>query len=167
MKHIKSSAFIPSKFNFALLFVVWLLLTNSYSVGNLLLAALLSWAIPRFVREIRSNSLGVSNPWKAPKYILVLLWDIMVSNLIVARQVLSSESKLQPGFIAVPLDMTEPLPITLLASSISLTPGTVSTEVSEDHCTLYVHALNIDDEAELIKQIKTRYEAPLKEIFGC
>ncbi|MDX1267841.1 MAG: Na+/H+ antiporter subunit E, partial [Oceanisphaera sp.] len=72
-----------------------------------------------------------------------------------------------PGFIAVPLDITQDLPITLLASSISLTPGTVSIEVSEDKRWLYVHVLNLVDEAETIANIKQRYESPLKEIFGC
>ena len=97
----------------------------------------------------------------------MLLWDIIVSNVEVAIQVVGPLRKLQPGFIVIPLDTSEPLPITLLASSISLTPGTVSVEVAEDRSHLYVHVLNLADEAKTIATIKQRYEKPLKEMFGC
>ena len=166
MKATKRS-FLPSAFNFGLLFVVWLLLTNSFTVGNILLAAILSWFIPFLVSGLQSETSRVKKPLKATRYVFVLLWDILVSNLIVARQVLGNADHLRPGFIAIPLDLSEPLPITLLASTISLTPGTVSTEVSKDKSTLYVHALNVPDEQALIDQIKSRYETPLKEIFAC
>lgn len=158
---------VPSLFNFFALFAVWLLLTNSFSVGNFLLAAFLAWFIPFMVSGLQLKTSRVKKPGKAFKYLLVLLYDIAVSNLIVAKQVLGPKHRLQPGFIAIPLDMTESLPITLFASSISLTPGTVSTEISADLKTLYVHALNVENEAELVQQIKQRYEAPLKEIFAC
>lgn len=164
---ITKRALMPSTFNFILLFVVWILLTNSFSIGNLLLALVLAWLIPFGVNRVQSETSKVRKPLKAMTYLLTLLGDIVLSNLVVAKQVLGSPHKLQPGFITIPLDMREPLPITLLASTISLTPGTVSTEVSKDRSKLYVHALNVEDEQALIAQIKTRYEAPLKEIFGC
>lgn len=158
---------LPSAFNFGLLFVVWLLLTNSFSVGNILLAVLLAWGIPVLVGGMQSTTSRVRRPDLAVRYLLVLLYDIVVSNLIVAKQVLGPLHYLRPGFIVIDLDMREPLPITLLASTISLTPGTVSTEVSKDRSKLYVHALHVEDEADLVAQIKQRYEKPLKEIFGC
>ena len=160
-------SWLPSVFNFVLLFVVWLLLTGSFTLGNILLAILLAWGIPFLVGGMQSETSRVKKPLKAVKYVFVLLGDIFMSNLVVAKQVLGPTHKLQPGFIAIPLDLTEALPITLLASTISLTPGTVSTELSKDLKTLYVHALHVDDEQALIQSIKQRYEKPLKEIFGC
>lgn len=157
----------PSLFSFSMLFIIWLLLTNSFTLGNALLAAVLSWGILKLVGGLVQTKSRVKHPLKAGKYVLILIYDIIVSNAVVARQVLGPVHHLRPGFIAVPLSLTEPLPITLLASTISLTPGTVSTELSKDLKTLYVHALNVDDEASVIEQIKTRYEAPLKEIFEC
>jgi multicomponent K+:H+ antiporter subunit E len=98
----------------------------------------------------------------------LLLVDIIISNLIVAKQVLGvPRSGLQPGFVAIPMDLKEALPITILASTISLTPGTVSIEITEDRKTLYVHALHVESETELVGRIKHRYEKPLKEIFEC
>jgi multicomponent K+:H+ antiporter subunit E len=109
----------------------------------------------------------VKRPLKAVAFLGVLLCDIVVSNIVVAKQVLGSPERLQPGFIAIPLDLTEALPITLLASTISLTPGTVSIEISEGNKTLYVHALHVACEEEMVDRIKRRYEKPLKEIFRC
>ncbi|WP_196159561.1 Na+/H+ antiporter subunit E [Reinekea sp. G2M2-21] len=160
-------SWIPSTFNFVLLFVVWLLLTNSFTIGNILLATFLAWGIPFLISGLQSETSRVKKPLKAAQYLFILLWDIIISNVVVARQVLGNTHHLQPGFLAIPLDLTDPLPITLLASTISLTPGTVSTEVSVDLKTLYVHALNVDDEQILIASIKQRYESRLKEIFGC
>lgn len=154
-------------FDFCLMFLVWLLLTNSLSPGNLVLAAVVAITIPLTVRKLVMRRSIVHKPWKLISYLGVMLWDIVVSNLIVAKQVLGSPHKLQPGFIAIPLDLSEPMPITLLASTISLTPGTVSTEVSKDLTVLYVHALHIDDEQGMIQTIKQRYEKPLKDIFQC
>jgi multicomponent K+:H+ antiporter subunit E len=98
---------------------------------------------------------------------MVLMWDIVVANLAVAKLILGPTKALQPGFIAYPLNLTGDLPITLLASTISLTPGTLSAEVSKDKEWLYIHALDLPNEQALIDEIKQRYETPLKEIFQC
>jgi len=146
--------------------LVWILLTN-FTFGNVLLAAILAWLIPMVVGSLQSAAPRVVRPLKGAQYVLVLLGDIIVSNIVVAKQVLGPLDKLKPGFIAIPLELKQPLPITLLASTISLTPGTVSTEVSADKRTLYVHALHVENELKLIAHIKHRYETPLKEIFEC
>jgi multicomponent K+:H+ antiporter subunit E len=157
----------PRVFNFVLLFVVWILLTNTFTFGNVLLATLLAWVIPVLVGSLQTAAPSIVTPLKGARYVLVLLGDIIVANIVVAKQVLGPLDKLKPGFIAIPLELKQPLPITLLASTISLTPGTVSTEVSADNKTLYVHALNVESELKLIEHIKKRYETPLKEIFEC
>jgi multicomponent K+:H+ antiporter subunit E len=85
---------------------------------------------------------------------------------------------LKPAFVKVPIDLAQSMPITILASTVSLTPGTVSAEVypwPEDMVDgseplqryLLIHVLDLDDEAALIDTIKTRYEKPIKEIFAC
>ncbi|PKN32477.1 MAG: cation:proton antiporter, partial [Deltaproteobacteria bacterium HGW-Deltaproteobacteria-19] len=94
-------------------------------------------------------------------------WDIVVANLTVARLILGPTRLLRPAFIRLPLDLKNDFAITLLAHTISLTPGTVSAQVAEDRQSLLIHALDLDDEALLVERIKQRYEAPLKEIFPC
>jgi multicomponent K+:H+ antiporter subunit E len=145
----------------------WLLLTHRFTFGNFILAAVLAWLIPLGVSSVRTAVTPVQKPLKFLLFLWLVLGDIIVSNIIVAKQVLGSPERLQPGFVAIPLDLTEALPITMLASTISLTPGTVSIEISEDQKALYVHALHVTDETILVDRIKQRYEKPLVEIFQC
>jgi multicomponent K+:H+ antiporter subunit E len=159
--------YIPDPLNFALLMAFWLLLTDRFTFGNFFLAAILAWLILMAVSSVRTAVTHVQKPLKFVMFMGLLLGDIIVSNIIVAKQVLGSPGRLQPGFILIPLDLTGALPITMLASTISLTPGTVSIEISEDQKTLYVHALHVTDETMLVDRIKHRYEQPLKEIFEC
>jgi multicomponent K+:H+ antiporter subunit E len=159
--------YIPNPLNFGLLIAFWLWLTHRFTFGNLVLAAILAWLIPWGVSRVRTAVTPVQKPLKFVSFMGLLLGDIIISNIVVARQVLGSPERLQPGFVVIPLDLTGALPITMLASTISLTPGTVSIEVSEDQKTLFVHALHVVDEAMLVDRIKHRYEKPLKEIFQC
>jgi len=159
--------FLPHPLLSLVLLVVWLLLNNTIAAGHILLGGILALVIPLLTTPLQKNHPPLRRPLLAVKYLFVLMWDIILSNIEVAIQVMGPIRKLTPGFIAVPLDMTADLPITLLASSISLTPGTVSVEVSKDHQWLYVHVLNLTNEAETIQSIKQRYEKPLKEIFEC
>ena len=91
----------------------------------------------------------------------------MLANIAVARLILGPPGRLKPTFVEVPLELTQPMSISLLASIITMTPGTVSADLSEGNRTLLVHALDCDDTAGLVAEIKQRYEKPLLEIFGC
>lgn len=158
---------LPFPYLSMILLVVWLLMNNSISAGNILLGLIFAVLIPLGTASMRKTQPTLKKPLTAARYLLMLMGDIIVSNVEVAIQVLGPVRKITPGFIAIPLDITQDLPITLLASSISLTPGTVSLEVSEDRQWLYVHVLNLTNEADTIARIKQRYESPLKEMFGC
>ena len=95
-----------------------------------------------------------------------MVWDIVVANLAVARRVLGPV-RLKPGFIEVPLDVTQPDVVALLASIIAITPGTVVADVDGARTRILVHVLDLDDPGVLVAEIKRRYERPLKEIFEC
>ena len=159
--------YLPNPLSFALLMAFWLLLSYRFTVGNFILAAILAWLVPLGVSSLRTATTPVQKPLKFLSFMGLLVGDIIVSNIIVAKQVLGPPERLQPGFVVIPLDLTGALPITMLASTISLTPGTVSIEISKDQKALHVHALHVTDETTLIERIKHRYERPLKEIFQC
>lgn len=161
------SRFLPMPIHTLLLFVVWLLLNNTLAPAHLLLGGVLALVIPWLVIRLQLPQPVNRKPWLAVRYTLRVMWDIVLANLEVALLVSGPLARIKPGFIALPLDIERELPLTLLASTISLTPGTVSCDLSEDRRWLYIHVLNLADEQELISTIKTRYEAPLKEIFGC
>ena len=158
---------LPMPAQSLILFLVWLLLNNSVAPGHLLLATFFALVIPWLVAPMQMEQPRVVKHWVAVRYTLTVLYDILVANFEVALRVLGPTRKLQPAFVAVPLDVEGALPITILASTISLTPGTVSAEVSEDRQWIYIHGLHLEDERALIDQIKSRYETPIKEIFGC
>lgn len=147
--------------------VLWLLLVNDISGGHLLLGAFLAWIIPYLTQDFWPESIRLRKPGLAVKFVLLVLWDIVVANLILVVRVLGPMKTLQPAFMIVPLDIKEDFTITLLASTISLTPGTVSADLSPNRDYLLVHNLHVDDMAAAIADIKQRYEKPLKEIFEC
>lgn len=169
---------LPTPFRSLFLFMVWLLLNNSVSVGHLVLATIFAILIPILSFSLREPQPLILKPGLALKQLLIVLYDIVVANLQVALLILGPSKNLRPAFIKVPIDLTHDMPITILASCVSLTPGTVSAEVypiaeslleGEEPTQRYllIHVLDLKDEEALIKQIKQRYEAPLKEIFQC
>ena len=148
------------------LWLIWLLLNNTLSAGHIVLGALLAIFIPWFTAGFWQEKVTVRRPLLLVKYVLVVMYQIVVANLIVARLILMKQEKLQPGFIEVPLELTSPLAISLLANTISLTPGTVTCDLSEKQDSLLIHALHIEDAEANVKEIKQLFEQPLKEIFN-
>lgn len=150
-----------------LLLLLWLLLSNSAAPGHLLLGALLGLAIPIFTQRFWPDPLILARPRLVFPFIGRVLWDILVANFSVARVVLGPRRGIRPAFVRVPVDIEGEFPLTLLASVISLTPGTVSADIDAERRHLLVHALSVEDTEALVRQIKTRYEAPIKEMFPC
>jgi multicomponent K+:H+ antiporter subunit E len=95
-----------------------------------------------------------------------VLYDIVKSNFIVAGIVLfKPSSQLQSAWVTVPLDLRSPEAITVLAGTITMTPGTLTADMSGDGRALLVHCLHAPDPEEVRDEIKTRYEARLMRIF--
>lgn len=158
--------FLPHPWLSASLLFIWLLLNNSFSFGHMVLGGILALFIPMLTQSFFPEHVSIRKPLVLLRFLAVVLWDILIANVIVAKRILGSPDRLHPGFILVPLDSQSPMTISLLANTISLTPGTVSCDLSADKTSLLVHALHLDDAAAEIAQIKSRYEAPLKEVFG-
>ncbi len=144
---------------------VWLLLVNQLTAGHVVLGALLGWLIPFATARFWPEPVRIRHPLSLLHYLGILLVDIVRGSFHVARLVLHDPDRLRPAFVPVPLALKTDLAISLLANTISLTPGTVSARLSADRRTLIVHALNTADADGLIAEIKQRYEAPLQRIF--
>ena len=164
MKTLRSRL-LPAPGLSVVLWVSWLMLNESVSAGHLLLGAALALVVPWFTERYRPDKPALRGALTACRLALVVLADIVKSNLIVARQVLGPESRVRPAFVWVPLDIRDPHGIVALAAIITLTPGTLSSDLSEDRRHLLVHALHVDDAEMLVADIKQRYESPLREIF--
>ena len=156
---------LPTPVLSAVLLVVWLLLNNTLAVGHVLLGAALALALPVVLARFIGPRPRVGRPGMIVRLGLLVLRDIVVSNIEVARRVLGPESAIRPGFVRVKLELTDPHAIAALGGIITMTPGTLTCDVAPDRSHLLVHALHVTDEAALVAGIKTRYEAPLKEIF--
>jgi len=137
-----------------LLFLVWLLLQQS-----------LSLALPRLLQGLLGPAMRPKRWGLMLRFGLIVLWDIVVSNVTVARLVLAPGAKPQPAWVRVPLALRQPGPIMLLATIITTTPGTVSCVVDDEAHEIWVHALDCSNIEEMVAQIKQRYEQPLQEIF--
>ncbi|MGE4048484.1 MAG: Na+/H+ antiporter subunit E [Acetobacteraceae bacterium] len=146
---------------------LWLILAPAPTTGQVMIGVALAIALPLLTRGFWPEATRLKNPVEAMRLLAIVLADIFTANLLVARQVLGPSEELRPGFLEVPLDLTDPFVATLLGSIVSLTPGTVSVDIDRDRRVLIVHALHLEDEAEAAARIKTRYETPLREVFGC
>ncbi len=149
----------------ATIFAFWLMLTDSLGLGAAIMGLFMATVVPPFAARLDREFARIGSLRPIPKMLLVAGWDIVRSNVRVAGQVLGRESAIHPGFIWVPLDMANIHGIAALTSMITLTPGTVSAELSADRRYLLVHVLHLDDPDALIAEIKQRYEKPLREIF--
>ena len=156
---------LPSPLLSVALLLVWLLLNDTLAPGQVLLGALLALTLPRLTVRLRPERVRLRRPLRAARLLVVVLVDIVLANIEVARRILGPESVLQPRFVWLPLDIRDPYGIAALAGIITLTPGTVSSDLSADRRYLLVHAFNCDDPAALAASIKQRYERPLMEIF--
>lgn len=149
----------------ALLIVMWIVMVGEVSFGALFLGLVVGVLVPLFTA-----------PWwpgrprvrflPACRYAAVVLWDIVVANFQVAAIILFKRTRdLRPAWLTIPLELTSPEAITVFAGTISLTPGTVSADVSACGQYLLVHALHAPDPAAEIAKVKARYEARLQGIF--
>lgn len=97
--------------------------------------------------------------------ILYFLWQVVLSNARVIREVLSPRFSMRPGILAVPLDAQSDLEIALFANMITLTPGTLSLHVSRDRRFLFVHNMYAEDPALAKAELKAQFERRVLEVI--
>jgi multicomponent K+:H+ antiporter subunit E len=160
------SRVLPHPFFSLTLTVVWLMLVNKVTVGNLILGGILGVVVPLITAPYWPGRPEVRKPGRVAAYCAIVLWDIIVANFQVAAIILFKRDRdIRSKWVRVPLDMTSPEAITVLAGTITMTPGTVSAMLSADNSCILVHCLHTDDPEAVREQIKHRYERRLKEIF--
>jgi multicomponent K+:H+ antiporter subunit E len=151
----------------ATLFLAWLALASSLAPIDLAGAAVLAIVLPLAAGRLIDERVPIARPGTAIRLALVVLWDIVRANVVMVRLVLGPTARLRPAFVVVPLDAPHPQAVALLASIVTMTPGTVTAEIDDARTSMLVHVLHTDDPARVVADIKSRYERPLKEIFGC
>jgi multicomponent K+:H+ antiporter subunit E len=148
------------------LVIVWQMLVNYVSLGTLVFGLILGIVIPLLTAPYWPDRPRLKSPMMIVEFILIVLWDIVVANIVVAKTILfTRNASMHPTWITIPLDLRPPEAITVLAGTITMTPGTVSSDVAADGRSLLVHCLNAPDPDAVVADIKQRYERRLKEIF--
>ena len=157
---------LPHPFLTLTLIVVWQMMVNKLTFGNLLLGTILGLIIPIITSPYWPNRPRLSSLPRIVEFVLVVLWDICVANVQVAMIILfKANANTKPAWITIPLDLRTPEAITVLAGTITMTPGTVSSDLSADGRSMLVHCLDAPDPDAVRDDIKARYERRLKEIF--
>lgn len=145
---------------------LWFLLVNQWKLGSLVMAVLLATLIPLLSSRWWPDRPTVRRPLALVAYVILVLRDVIVANFQVARIILFlPNDRIRSAWIAVPLDLTSPEAISLLAGTITMTPGTLTADLSDDGRALLIHALHAPDPDAVRDEIKSRYETRLKRIF--
>ena len=147
-----------------LLTFIWVALTGSFTFANILFGFIFSY----FVLFIITRGSGRARYFRlVPKLIgffFYFLYQLIKANVQVAWEVGTPKLHMTPGIVGVPLDVQSDAQITLLANMITLTPGTLSLDVSEDKKVLYVYSMYITNREDFVKEIKDGFEKRILEI---
>lgn len=157
---------IPHPLLSVLLFVTWMLLVNRFAIGSMVLALFLAIVIPWITAPYWPKRPVIRNIPAFAAYCLLVMWDILVANIQVAKIILFYRNDaIKSAWIPIPITLTSPEAITLLAGTITLTPGTVTADMSSCGRVLLIHSLHAPDPDAIRDDILNRYQARLKRIF--
>jgi len=153
-------------FNNVLLALVWAALTGSFTIANIVFGLLLGSLALYLVREQLEPRRGRRRAGRILSLAVLFIKELILSGWRVARLVTSPRMDLRPGIFAYPLKVSSDFEITLLANLITLTPGTLSVEVSDDRRTLFVHAIDCSDVEKTVHEIRDGFERKIEEAFN-
>ena len=148
--------------------LLWGAISGSFDSLNLLLGA----GFGLLVAVILRDGLRTTGQFRRVRALVALaglfVWELLASAVSVAVLALTPnlKARLRPAIIAYPLRVKSDAEITLLASLITLTPGTLSVDVSTDRQVLYVHVLQLGDRETLIARIGAGFEAKIMAVFA-
>lgn len=146
--------------------LVWAGLLGSVNAETLISGFLISYAILFVVaRGHPQHSAYFGKVPKVVAFVVYYLWELVQSNVIIAFDILTPRNYMKPGVIAIPLKASTDLELALLSNLITMTPGTLSLDISDDRKTLYVHAMYIDDPEDVRADITNNLERRVLEIL--
>ncbi|HOB73045.1 MAG TPA: Na+/H+ antiporter subunit E [Phycisphaerae bacterium] len=148
-----------------LLALAWLMLTGNFTPANFVLGIVLGYLLLWIGQPITGPSPYFKKVRTVFSFGLFVLWELLRSNARVAFEVITLRPRMRPGVVAIPLDARTDMEITLLANLITLTPGSLSLDVSTDRRVLYVHAMYIGDVDQFRRSIKETFERRVLELL--
>lgn len=149
-----------------LLAFVWAALTGRFTLENLTTGFVLGYLVLYLLRGVFRSGHYFGKGAQIVRFAAFFLWELLVANIRVARDVLRpGPLRLKPRVIAVPLNLSGDVPVTLLVNVLSLTPGSLLLDISDDRKTLFVHVIDAPDENAVRQEIKLGFEHQLWKFF--
>ncbi|MBX3395386.1 MAG: Na+/H+ antiporter subunit E [Phycisphaerae bacterium] len=148
-----------------MLSLMWAAMTEEFTLSNLLIGFVLAYVILLTSSAVVGSGGFIT---KFPRFIKLMLYflkDLVISNLRVAYDILTPTYHMRPGIIAVPLDASTDLEITTLSNLITLTPGTLSLDISSDRKVLYIYTMFVEDRDAIVREIKNGMERRVLEVL--
>jgi multicomponent Na+:H+ antiporter subunit E len=145
--------------------LVWVALLEQYTVINFFAGFVLGYCMLWVVQPVMSSANYFTKVRRIIGITTLFIKELVLSNLRVAYSVLAPFTTMTPGIVAIPLDIESDAEITLLANMITLTPGTLSLDVSDDRRVLYVHGMHVNDLEQFRRDIKDGFETKVREVF--
>jgi multicomponent Na+:H+ antiporter subunit E len=149
-----------------MLAVIWCMLHNSFYPATFIIGYLLAWASTSMFKVITEYKMYRMNIWEALKLFVVFIKEMIVANFQIAYIIITPSMNIRPGLIEYPLDIRNEGAIVLLANMISLTPGTLSIDISSDRRFIYIHAMVMETPDALKRQIKNTFESRIQRMLG-
>ena len=149
-----------------LLAIAWASLTGQLTPENIAGGFVLGYVVLFMSRRALGATNYVTKVLQVIRFLAYFLSQLILSNIRVAVEVLTPENHMRPAIVAIPLSLRTDLEITVLANLITLTPGTLSLDVSSDKRVLYVHAMFVTDVDAFRDEIKNGFETRVKELFA-
>lgn len=145
----------------------WLVLNQSLAPGHLILGSALGLALGFAFRRLQPPPLRIRRRRLLLRLMFRVAGDIVRSNLALLRIIVGGRSRsVTSGFVSIPLDLTNPYGLAMLACIITATPGTIWMSYESQDRILLIHVFDLIDEGEWIRTITERYAHPLQEIFA-
>ncbi|OIJ16656.1 Na+/H+ antiporter subunit E [Anaerobacillus alkalilacustris] len=144
--------------------IIWMLLRQDFSPVEFLIGYVVGLGLLFVLRRFLQFDFYFRRVIAIFKLISMFLWELILANIEMVKIVLSPKLDIQPGIVAVPTKLKTDWEVTLLSSLISLTPGTLSMNFSDDGKTIFVHSIHVPDKEKMIKQIHNTFEKAIMEV---
>jgi len=148
-----------------LLALAWVALTGQFTGLNLLSGLVLGFLVLWLSQRPRTSSTYMRKMTQVVDFVFYFIWQLLKANIRVTYEVLTPTHHMKPGVISIPLDIDSDLEILALTSLVTLTPGTLSLDISEDRRTLYIHAMFIEDREKMQTELKEGFERRVRELL--
>ena len=148
-----------------LLALLWAAVVGSVDPAHLLTGFVVGYGVLWLARPVLGPTRYFGKLIEALRFVTFFVYELVLSNLRVAWDVLTPKAYRRPGVVAVPLDAESDVEITLLANLVTLTPGSLSLDIAPDRSCLYVHAMFVDDVEQLRRDVKEGFERRVLELL--